>query len=205
MIDTWWLKSNDKWNNLTDKNFFVNYLKEITWWFIGISQYNTCPIEKIVEYISKWVPASEFKYSDINVMQSIIQMEYLHWEHYETIFNANQYEKKRWVYPWEVRYEDIILEIEKTNSIIKNIDRKEGYVYLIKCSEYYKIWMTKNIETRVKAIISQNPHESELVHYYKCDYYSKEERRLHNMFKSKHYKWEWFFLDKEDVDYIKSL
>lgn len=70
------------------------------------------------------------------------------------------------------------------------------YVYLIRCSEnnFYKIGISKNVETRLKQIQTTSPDKVFIVYKYKSIYASKIEKALHNFFKSYHKNNEWFEL-----------
>lgn len=82
------------------------------------------------------------------------------------------------------------------------------YIYLIKDSLwFYKIWRTKNIDSRLYKYKTENSSKIELLHSYWAINYIDEEKRLHLLFSSKklNEKREWFKLDDKDINYIKSL
>jgi len=97
---------------------------------------------------------------------------------------------------------EAILRLEKHQS--KNIKEK-GYLYLIECNNYYKIGITQNIEQRLLQFKTFIPMDVELIFKEKFNYIykSKIERELHKEFKHKHYKGEWYNLNKRDIDKIK--
>lgn len=79
------------------------------------------------------------------------------------------------------------------------------YVYLIRCSEnnFYKIGISKNVETRLKQIQTTSPDKVFIVHKYESSYASKIEKALHNFFKSYHRNNEWFELSlTEELKFI---
>ena len=100
-------------------------------------------------------------------------------------------------------------EMDKAISRLKKQherDTKEkGYLYLIRCGDYYKIGITQNIEQRLSSFKTSIPFDIELVLKEKFNYIykSKIERELHKEFKHKLHKGEWYNLDKGDIDKIK--
>jgi len=101
---------------------------------------------------------------------------------------------------------EIRKELFKPTKLIcnKNTQYKKWYIYIIKQWKYYKIWKTIDIQSRIKKYITENPNEIELIHSYKVKDYTSEEKILHNKYKNKNYRWEWFELSKEDILYIKN-
>ena len=76
----------------------------------------------------------------------------------------------------------------------------EGYVYIIKQGEYYKIGKTTNPTSRKKTYITENPNEVEYIDAVKCSDYSVAEVAAHDMFKDKNHRGEWFKLSQDDVE-----
>lgn len=82
---------------------------------------------------------------------------------------------------------------------------KEGYIYIIKCFDYYKIGVSKTPEYRFSELKSIIPFELYLSGYFSCiDSYGVE-AHIHSLFWEKWHKGEWFKLNEEDVGEIKSL
>ena len=78
-----------------------------------------------------------------------------------------------------------------------------GYVYLVHCKEttFYKIGISKNnYGARLSQIQSSCPFEVEMIYVNHSDNYQKLEKNLHNMFKDKWVRGEWFDLDKASLD-----
>lgn len=91
---------------------------------------------------------------------------------------------------------------EKSGPIKKQYN--SGYVYLIKRGIYHKIGMTSNIKKRFQQISSQSPYESELVCYIETTVVADLELRMHNYYREKRIRGEWFLLSHDDVEYIKN-
>lgn len=77
------------------------------------------------------------------------------------------------------------------------------YVYLIKCSIYYKIGFSKNPKNRVKTVKTHNPLDVVLFATLKTDNYLILEKELHSIFANKNSKREWFELNEDDLTLLK--
>lgn len=96
-------------------------------------------------------------------------------------------------------------KVSKNELIIKEPKNNKWFIYVIKSWHLYKVWKTKNLKTRTKKYITENPYLLELIHCYEVLDMTKEEKRLHLIFSDKRKRWEWFLLSKEDILYIKTL
>ena len=99
-----------------------------------------------------------------------------------------------WGYTWN--------ETKKINIIKKKIS---WFIYLLESWWKYKIWKAININHRIKQLETGNPFPIKLIHYFESSDYSNEEIKLHNHFKSKVFRNEWFCLNSKDIEYIKSI
>lgn len=98
------------------------------------------------------------------------------------------------------------LNHESLTTIPKSQRRdKEGYVYLLKSGDSYKIGKSIDVNKRMKNISPIMPHRVTLIHSFKTDNMDVEESRLHQMFDNKRLLGEWFALNEEDVSYIKGI
>lgn len=79
----------------------------------------------------------------------------------------------------------------------------KGYVYLIcdlEKNNAYKIGVTKNIvEERKKELQTGNSSELHICNYYETDFPYKIELMMHNKYKQKNIKNEWFRLTDEEA------
>ncbi len=80
----------------------------------------------------------------------------------------------------------------------------EGFIYIIKSGEYYKIGRAKDKDNRVKTYITENPKEIKLIFSHKVKNSKATERFLHQMFHKKKFRNEWFSLNEEDIKIIIS-
>jgi hypothetical protein len=81
----------------------------------------------------------------------------------------------------------------------------EGFVYLIQGSNAYKIGRAKDPNNRIKTFNVRLPFEVEYLHLIETPDMYTLESQLHQRFASKRVNGEWFRLDMQDIDYIKSL
>jgi hypothetical protein len=78
----------------------------------------------------------------------------------------------------------------------------QGYVYLIENTfdGTYKIGFTEgSVENRRKQLLTGSSQELTVVYEFPSNYVRKLEKYLHRMFKSYHYRGEWFTLDDASV------
>ena len=84
---------------------------------------------------------------------------------------------------------------------------KEGYVYIIRCEHYYKIGVSKQIESRKWE--TDNPFPIEIIRVFPSQTMRRTEMRLHEMFRRFLHRGEWFvltpacvawFLTVDDID-----
>ena len=77
------------------------------------------------------------------------------------------------------------------------------YIYLIKCSIYYKIGFSKNPKNRLKTVKTHNPLDVVLFATLKTDDYLFLEKKLHSLFANKNSNREWFELNEDDLIILK--
>ena len=82
-----------------------------------------------------------------------------------------------------------------------------GWIYLAKAEglNQYKIGLSKTPITRIQSIQKQSPVKLTLIHTIKSADMRQAESLLHKRFAAYRLHGEWFELDEEAVDYIKSL
>jgi len=86
---------------------------------------------------------------------------------------------------------------------------KAGYVYIVRCTmqgheNLHKIGMTRGLKERMISF-KQFPFKPELVLSAYSDDARKIERRLHKMYAAKRVYGEWFQLDSDDLENIKTV
>lgn len=107
----------------------------------------------------------------------------------------------------ELKEKSRVEKEEKKREIKSKTTKKAGIIYLLNSGVYYKIGKTKNLPARMEtlAVGVAAPFDIKLIHHFKTNDYSGEERKLHNMFADKRTEGEWFTLSEKDVNYICSL
>ena len=96
-------------------------------------------------------------------------------------------------------------DLEKHNKLINKLgqkEEKEGYVYLIKSKNRYKIGRGKT-KKRGGTIVTESPFETELLFQIRVNNYIEMEKELHERYSLKRKKGEWFELNKIDIEIIK--
>lgn len=79
-----------------------------------------------------------------------------------------------------------------------------GFVYLIRCGEFYKIGRAKKWEARIARFETIYPHDLEVIHVARCDDMIAEEESLHKAYADRRDKGEWFRLGDDDIVAITS-
>lgn len=89
----------------------------------------------------------------------------------------------------------------------KNIEKskRDGYVYLLKSDQYYKIGMSKDVDARMLQISPKLPVPPELIHIIKTEDMRQLEEALHKQFNHFRVNGEWFKLDQNSVDLIMAM
>jgi len=79
-----------------------------------------------------------------------------------------------------------------------------GFIYLLECSDndstLYKIGYTKkSVKSRIEKLQTGNPYQIKEIANFESSHGRKVESTLHNLYKHKNVKNEWFNLDISDV------
>lgn len=109
---------------------------------------------------------------------------------------------------------DIIETNKKTTEELRNFlkdyiktpkPKPSGQIYIMECGGYYKIGVSKNVKRRQKEL-DRRPFKVNIIYESKIveDCYSVEEM-LHNRFSQKRINGEWFNLNNNDIEIIKTI
>lgn len=79
-----------------------------------------------------------------------------------------------------------------------------GYIYVIKVLEYYKIGKIKDIKTRIGEYTKLMENPEIVICYYVHDYHYIE-KYLHEKYKDKNTRGEWFKLENHDIRCIEEI
>ena len=80
-----------------------------------------------------------------------------------------------------------------------------GYVYLLKADRWHKIGRTMNPDQRLDKLATIPPFPTEVICMIQSDDHAALETELHERFAGKRVRGEWFLLDEDDVEFVKSL
>lgn len=87
----------------------------------------------------------------------------------------------------------------KCHEALLRPDKPQGFVYLLKSGDYYKIGKANDLNKRLSQIKLQLPFEVKLVHAIEAFHPYKVEQHWHKRFEEKRRNGEWFVLTEEDV------
>jgi hypothetical protein len=68
------------------------------------------------------------------------------------------------------------------------------FIYLVKCGNYYKIGLTKNIKSRIKSLQTGASQKLQLIDFFETSQPQKDEKLLHDFLSRFHSTGEWFAL-----------
>lgn len=82
-----------------------------------------------------------------------------------------------------------------------------GGVYIVQCvgTVFFKIGKANNIDRRLRSLQVGCPFQLRIVHYIECDNPHVLERALHNKYKDKRMRGEWFSLNETDIRHILNI
>ena len=80
-----------------------------------------------------------------------------------------------------------------------------GFVYLLKSGDHYKIGRARSVDDRVKQISPKTPLPVELVHSFPCQDVAATEYYLHLRYQHRRTNGEWFALNRQEIDEVKSI
>lgn len=78
-------------------------------------------------------------------------------------------------------------------------------VYLMECNGLYKIGFSNDVKARLQDVQISNPYTVTLEHVIYANNHAELEYELHQIFKHKNIRGEWFSLTSSDVSSIKAL
>lgn len=70
----------------------------------------------------------------------------------------------------------------------------DGFVYILKAGEFYKIGRARKLTPRIKTLKIQLPFEAKIWHAFPCEDHIEAERQLHEHFERHRVNGEWFRL-----------
>lgn len=82
-------------------------------------------------------------------------------------------------------------------------DRPQGFVYLLKSGQFYKIGKANDLKKRISQIKLQLPFDTELIHAIEAFRPYDVEKYWHKKFADKRRNGEWFELSADDVTEFK--
>lgn len=102
-----------------------------------------------------------------------------------------------------IDYEFSMLKRNENENQEESYNRTEGYIYVIRSQNLYKIGRALCPFSRIKRYITENPFGIKVIIQKKVDNYIAVEQKLLKRFKEKQYRGEWFRLNKKDIKWIR--
>ena len=78
-------------------------------------------------------------------------------------------------------------------------------LYIIRCQDYFKIGVANDVETRLAQLSTGNPYPLEVEVIYQFENAEVVERAIHQKYKTKRVRGEWFNLDYDDQKDIHKI
>ncbi len=102
----------------------------------------------------------------------------------------------------------IKVEFNKLNKRAYSINKycmnlKSVYIVNMKGTTYYKIGNSENVENRIKQLQTSNPMDIILIISYKCKRSELLEKTLHEIYKDKKIRGEWFIFNEDELNKCK--
>lgn len=82
--------------------------------------------------------------------------------------------------------------------------RSDGFVYVIKCCDFYKIGIARDVPGRVAQLQIGNPFKLKLLMSWRSPNAELTEETLHELFDAKRERGEWFKLSEPDLVIVAS-
>lgn len=102
----------------------------------------------------------------------------------------------------EKDFEEEMMNFNKATGKRKR-EKENGYIYILKSKNLYKIGRAKSLKSRIKTYRTENPFGIRVILQKEVDDYIGIEDRLLRKFKNKQVRGEWFKLNKEDIKWLK--
>lgn len=117
--------------------------------------------------------------------------------HYETISWGGEAEVADIVYEAIRDAFDEEVNVGVLGDLLKSIERyaqayPDGYVYVLKAGDYFKIGRAKDPYERIKTLKIQLPFPVEIYNVFPCEDYCLTERHMHHFYKKNRVNGEWF-------------
>lgn len=80
-----------------------------------------------------------------------------------------------------------------------------SYLYIIKCQDYHKIGIANDVESRLSQLATGNPYRLDVVVTYEFENAEVVEKAIHQRYKDKRKRGEWFELSYDDLKNIHEI
>lgn len=200
------IKGNIRWFNTIDNNDLiaiishyaktkVDFLKS---YLLLCDTNQHSGIDELHEYIEILKGNTDFNAEFVFSKEDCIQN--IKWAT-ETISHIKHKESEQ--YRREEQQRDRERQREEKQKREKEKSEKIGFIYLIYDGEHIKIGQTKYLSQRLSSIAIEIKKDITLLHSSEVFGYELREKELHNIFKNKNVRGEWFALNDNDIEVAK--
>jgi hypothetical protein len=122
-------------------------------------------------------------------------------------FRAGALDRARHRYGWKDKQseQDRLKAAEEEEKRIEQLLLNEGFVYLFRLGEFFKIGIAKDVQKRLSGIRVNTPHSIELIKSWRCRNPLTLEKRMHARFKQYKVQGEWFRLPGDAVNFLLTI
>lgn len=122
-------------------------------------------------------------------------------------FCAGALDRARHVWGWKDNQseQERLAKVAEEDKRIEQLLLNEGFVYLIRMGEFFKIGIANNFQTRLSAMRVNTPHNVELLKNWRCRNPRDFEKRMHLRFREFKVQGEWFRLPEDVVAFLIAM
>ncbi len=122
-------------------------------------------------------------------------------------FRAGALDRARRIWGWKDKQgeQDRLKAAKEEEKRIEQLLLNEGFVYLFRLGECFKIGIAKDVQKRLSSIQVSTPHNVELIKSWRCRNPLTLEKRMHERFKQYKVQGEWFRLPEDAVKFLLAI
>lgn len=119
-------------------------------------------------------------------------------------FRAGALNRARRIWGWKDNQseQERLAKAAEEDKRIEQLLLNEGFVYLIRMGEFFKIGIAKDVHKRISAMRVNTPHSVELLKHWRCRNPRDFEKHMHLRFREFKVQGEWFRLPKDVVAFL---
>ncbi len=95
-------------------------------------------------------------------------------------------------------------EHELKTELNLDILASSGFIYFIQCGSFVKIGIAENVHSRLRALKIAAPEPIKIINFFEDKNAGSVEKNFHRLLKKYHSNGEWFKLDNDIINFIKT-